>query len=197
MNEELELLRSCIRGDKDAWDAFVERYSSLIHFHIHRCLRANAVPANREDVEDLYHSVFQALLEDDRRRLRQFEGRCSLGSWIQIITTRTVIDALRKRRAPTPLDAEDRDGLALHERICDPNPGVEEEIVDAQRRELLRKALMEISPEERLLAVLTYQREMPVEEIAEVMNLTKEAVYTRKHRLKDKLRKILQEGELL
>lgn len=197
MSEELELLARCVRGDKDAWDAFVERYSSLIYFHIHRCLRANAVPANREDIEDLYHSVFQALLEDDRRRLRQFEGRCALGNWIQIITTRTVIDSLRKRRTTISLDAEDREGFALHERICEPNPGVEEKVVDTQRRQLLKKALLEISPEERLLAVLMYQREMAVEEIAEVMKLSKEAVYTRKHRLKDKLRRIVQERELL
>ena len=193
MNDENELLEGCILGEKEAWDEFVESYSSLIYFHIHRCLCAHAVQAKREDVEDLYHSVFQTLLEDDRRRLRQFEGRCSLASWIQIITSRTVIDSLRKGRSTIPLDAEDRDGIALHERVSDPRPGAEEEVLDTQRRALLKKALREISAEDRLLAVLAYHREMPIEEIADVMKLSKEAVYTRKHRLHEKLRKIVQE----
>ena len=193
MNEEHDLLTRCISREKAAWDEFVERYSSLIYNHIRRCLRANAVPQHREDLEDLHHSVFQALLEEDCKKLKQFEGRCSLASWLRVITTSTVIDALRKRRAVIRLDALGEDGIPLHERISNPSPGVEEGIVETQRRELLKKALVEIGPEDRLLAVLIYQREMPIEEIAAVMKLSKEAIYTRKHRLRDKLRKIVEE----
>ncbi len=193
MNEEAALLAGCIRGQKDAWDEFVDRYSSLIYHQIHRCLGAHTAHAMREDVEDLYHSVFEALLERDRRRLRQFKGRCSLASWVVLITRRIVIDTLRKRRATVPLDAEDHDGIALHERMPDTKPNAEEETLDSERVEQLKDALQRLTPEDRLLANLVYQRDASPDEIAKVLNISKGAVYTRKTRLHEKLRELLEE----
>ncbi len=185
--QEAEFLARCVRKDKAAWDEFVERYSQLIYHGIYSCLRKHGVPERIDDIEDLYHSVFQALLEDDCKKLRQFQHRCSLASWIRVITAHIVVDWLRRGRSSVSLDALDEDGIGLHERLSDPGPDVEERIYLEQRREALKQALNEISSEDRLLAVLVYQKEMSADQVADILKISKEAVYTRKHRLREKL----------
>ncbi|MCP4646556.1 MAG: RNA polymerase sigma factor, partial [bacterium] len=138
--QEAELLARCVRKDKAAWDQFVEQYSQLIYHGIYHCLRKYGAPERIDDVEDLYHSVFQTLLEDECKKLRQFQQRCSLASWIRVITAHIVIDWLRRERSSVPLDAEDEDGINLHERLSDPSPDAEEGIYLEQRREALKQA---------------------------------------------------------
>ncbi len=195
-DEEHELILRCILKEKAAWDEFVERYSRFIYHRIHSCLRAHSYSACREDVEDLYNSVFQGFLENNCKKLRQFEGRCSLLSWIKLITSRMVIDYLRRQRTLVSLDAEDDQSGSLGDRLTDSAPSAEEGVLEEERRERLKRALEAESPEDRLLAVLTYERELPVEEIAEIMKISKEAVYTRRSRLKDRLREALEEKEI-
>lgn len=197
VEEEQALLWRCAGGDKAAWEEFVERYSKLIYLQIRRYLLSRGLQPIRQDMEDLYHSVFQALLENDGKKLRQFQHRCSLSSWIRILTTRIVIDHLRKQRSCISLDEADEKGLGLRDRLDDTSLRVEKGILDAERWTLFRKALKKITPEERLLAVLVFQRHLPVEDIAAILKISRESVYTRKHRLKEKLRKILEEEGIL
>jgi len=185
--EDSQFLARLLKKEKAAWDEFVDRYSPFIYHGIHQCFQRYAVPKRPEDIEDLYHSIFLIFLEDDYKKLRQFKGHCSLSTWVHIISTRFVIDWLRKGRKSVPLDAESEEGISLYDKLPDPDPGVEDRIYTAQKRQLLKKALELMTSEDRLLAVLIYERQMPVEEIAATMNLSKENVYIRKHRLKVKL----------
>ena len=67
------------------------------------------------------------------------------------------------------------------------------ETVRKQNHSLLRRALQLVSPEERKLAHLIYEMEMSPDEIAAVLQISKGAVYTRKHRLREKLRRALSD----
>ena len=194
---EQRLLDGCIQKDKAAWDEFVESYSGLIYWQIHRYLRSRTLSLPQEDVDDLYHSVFQSLLENNCKKLRQFQGRCSLASWIKTITTTTLIDHLRRQRRQVSLDEEDADGFSLGDRVADPSGNSEEYLLAAERQKLLKQALKEISADDRLLAALIYQQAISVERIATVLKISKEAVYTRKHRLHERLRKSLEIKNML
>ena len=115
--KDRELLHRCIRKEKEAWDEFVDRYSQLIYQQIYRCMRARAVLISKDDAEDLFHSIFQALLENDCKKLRQFEGRCSLATWVRSVTTSRVIDELRRRRPQVSLDERDSEGFSRGDRL--------------------------------------------------------------------------------
>ena len=172
-------------------------YSGLIYWQIHRYLRSRTLSLPQEDMEDLYHSVFQSLLENNCKKLRQFQGRCSLASWIKTITTTTLIDHLRRQRRQVSLDEEDAEGFSLGDRVADPAGDSEESLLGTERQQLLKQALKEISAEDRLLAALIYQQAISVERIADVLKISKEAVYTRKHRLHERLRKSLETKNML
>lgn len=186
-----DLVLRCIRKEEEAWNEFVRRYSRLIYHQIYHCLRTRAVSVQREDVEDFCNSVFLALLKDDGKKLRYFEGKCSLASWVRTITKNEVIDQLRRKQAHVSLDGKDPNGVSLSDRLPDPNPIAEDYLDYAQKRATLTHILNLVSPEDRRLAVLTYQSEMLPEEIAAELGISKAAVYTRKNRLQKKLRRAL------
>jgi len=187
-----DLVQRCIRKEENAWNEFVGRYSRLIYHQIYHCLRARAVSVQREDVEDLCHGVFLALLKDGSRKLRYFEGKCSLASWVKTLTRNEVIDQLRRKQTHVSLDSKDPDGVSLCDRLPDPNPIAEDNLDNAETRATLMHILNKVSPEDRRLAMLTYRSEMPAGEIAAVLGISKQAVYTRKNRLQQKLRKALR-----
>jgi len=192
--EEREFLERLVLGDPEAWIDFVERYTPLIYSQVHRCLvRYKPGSHVEQDAGDLYLSVFQVFLEKNRRKFSQFQGRCSLARWVRMVTTSHVIDRLRREREEVSLDTEDAEGLPLIERIPTQRPGAEEDLLEAERREVLRDLLGRLSAEDRLLLSLTYEQEMPAEEIAAALNLSRETVYTRRHRLLRRLKGALEE----
>jgi RNA polymerase sigma factor (sigma-70 family) len=194
--KELDFTKKLVQRDREAWQEFVERYTPVIYEQVRRCLRKYKSGSSPEqDAGDLYLSVFQSFLEKDCRKFRQFEGRCSLARWVRMATTSHVIDLLRKERQEVSLEAEDSEGLSLFDRIPNRDPSAEEELLEGQRRDALREVLRDWSEEDRLLISLTYEQEMPADQIAAVLNVSRETVYTRRHRLHHRLRKAL-EGKL-
>jgi RNA polymerase sigma-70 factor (ECF subfamily) len=190
--KDLELVARCVRKEREAWQEFVAMYYRVIHRQIRHLLQTRGTAIQKEDVEDLSHSVLLAFLKDDGRRLRCFEGKCSLKTWVRVITTNEVIDQLRKNRPQVSLDGAGPGGLCLKDTLQAPGPSAEEHLVEAQRRRLLDQALNEVSPEDRKLAVLAYEMEMSTKEIASALRISTEAVYTRKHRLQQKLRRAMR-----
>jgi len=55
---EKELLGRCIRGDKQAWDLFVLRYSRLVYHCLYQTLKGKGPHIQSETVEDLHQEVF-------------------------------------------------------------------------------------------------------------------------------------------
>ena len=49
---EVDIGRLC-RGDKLAWDAFVDRYSPLIYAAVQRTVQTHSGPSNEEDIREV------------------------------------------------------------------------------------------------------------------------------------------------
>jgi RNA polymerase sigma-70 factor (ECF subfamily) len=187
-----DLVGRCVRKEREAWHEFVTTYHRVIRRQICRLLRTREVAFQREDVEDFSHSVFLAFLKDDSRKLRGFEGRCSLKTWVRVVTTSEVIDQLRRNRPQLSLDGASPEGRCLQDTVRDSSPSAEESLVEAQRRTLVGQALNRVSPEDRKLAILAYEMEMSTEEIASLLRISTGAVHARKHRLQEKLRRAIR-----
>ena len=95
--EERELLHECIvKGRKDE---LAEQYLNLVYETIRKTLILKNVQSTDEDIKELRNEVFLKLFNKDCRKLKQFkEGAgLSLASWIMMITSRSVLDVLRKK----------------------------------------------------------------------------------------------------
>jgi len=163
------LPETLLRGEKAAWDAFVRRYGGLV------VAAVRGVAMAQPEVEDLTQEVFVRLCKDDFRLLRSYDPeRASLSTWITIVARSTARDGLRRRRAETvPLDSVPEAQLAI-----DP--------VEPVEKLKLPEALL--SPRQREILAMLYDREMDVAEIARALGIDPQTVRSAHHKAMVKLR---------
>ena len=187
------LVADCLSGKREAWDAFVERFSKLVYYSINKTLRSHNCYLQEEDVADVYNSLFLAFLENDCKKLRQFEGKhgCSLSSWIRLITVRHTIDFLRGQKTLLSVDDEQGEAGALLDRYADEQASAQEQLEEAEAHRDLRQAIAALPETDQLFVKLYYEQELPPEEIAVILNVSVNTIYSKKNRLQEKLKKML------
>jgi len=162
-------LGALLRREKGAWQAFVRRYAGLI------VAAVRAVARDTGDVEDLAQEVFLRLCKDDFRLLRSYDpSRAGLSTWITIVARSTARDAMRRKRpVSVPIEAVPEARLAI-----DP--------VEPVRKLKLPEALL--SPRQREILSMLYDREMDVSEIAITLGIDPQTVRSAHHKAMLKLR---------
>jgi RNA polymerase sigma-70 factor (ECF subfamily) len=162
-------LDALARGEKGAWEAFVRRYAGLVAAAVRGVAREPA------EIEDLAQEVFVRLCKDDFRLLRNYDPtRAGLSTWITIVARSTARDAMRRYRPVLmPIDAVPEGRLAV-----DP--------VEPAERLKLPEALL--SPRQREILTMLYDREMEVAEIAKVLGIDPQTVRSAHHKAMVKLR---------
>jgi RNA polymerase sigma-70 factor (ECF subfamily) len=166
-NEALPV--ALLNGDPEAWEDFVRRYGGLIVAAVR-----GLAPASGE-IEDLTQDVFVRLCRDDFRLLRSYDPeRAALSTWLTIVARSTARDALRRRRADSvPIESVPEGKLAV-----DP--------VEPRVRLKLPEALL--SPRQREILTMLYDREMEVAELAGVLGIDAQTVRSTHHKAMLKLR---------
>jgi RNA polymerase sigma factor (sigma-70 family) len=162
-------LGALLRREKGAWQAFVRRYAGLI------VAAVRAVARDSGEVEDLAQEVFLRLCKDDFRLLRSYDpSRAGLSTWITIVARSTARDAMRRTRPISiPIEAVPEGRLAI-----DP--------VEPVRKLKLPEALL--SPRQREILSMLYDREMEVSEIAVALGIDPQTVRSAHHKAMLKLR---------
>ena len=162
-------LDALARGDKGAWEAFVRRYAGLVAAAVRGVAREAA------EIEDLAQEVFLRLCKDDFRLLRSYDPtRAGLSTWITIVARSTARDAMRRYRPVlVHIDAVPEGRLAV-----DP--------VEPAQKLKLPDALL--SPRQREILTMLYDREMEVAEIAEALGIDPQTVRSAHHKGMVKLR---------
>ena len=127
------------------------------------------------EIEDLTQDVFVRLCKDDFRLLRSYDpARASLSTWLTIVARSTARDALRRRRAEAvPIESVPEARLAI-------------EPVEPAIRLKLPEALL--SPRQREILAMLYDREMDVAEIARALGIDAQTVRSTHHKAMIKLR---------
>ncbi|HEX6842406.1 MAG TPA: sigma-70 family RNA polymerase sigma factor [Stellaceae bacterium] len=156
------------RGDKAAWDAFVRRYAGLVVSAV------RGVSRDGSDIEDLVQEVFVRLCKDGFRLLKTYDpARAGLSTWLTIVSRSTARDALRRRQLPmTPIDAVPESLLAS----------------GGAPPEKLRLPEGLLSPRQKLVLNMLYDRDMEVAEIAETLGVDPQTVRSTHHKAMLKLR---------
>jgi RNA polymerase sigma factor (sigma-70 family) len=162
-------LEALARGERGAWEGFVRRYAGLVVAAVRGVAREAA------EVEDLVQEVFLRLCRDDFRLLRTYDpARARLSTWITIVARSTARDSLRRHRpVVVPIEAVPESRLAV-----DP--------VEPVRPLKLPEALL--SPRQREILTMLYDREMEVAEVAAALGIDPQTVRSAHHKAMVKLR---------
>lgn len=183
-----DLVRAVRHGDRDAFQALVERYQRKV------TAVALGMVRNREDALEIAQETFVKAFES----LQSFKGDSSFYTWLYRIVVNLAIDFRRReRRRPTvpieePAGPDGDQGYRLQlkeERLADP-------FEQAQAREIgerVAAAVDELTPDHKAVILLREVEGLSYEEISRVMQCSKGTVMSRLHYARKKLQKKLQD----
>jgi len=162
-------LDDLLRGEKEAWGRFVRRYAGLV------VAAVRGVAREAGEIEDLTQEVFLRLCKDDFRLLRGYDpARAGLSTWITIVARSTARDAMRRYRPlSVPIEAVPEGRLAIDP--IEPVPKLK-----------LPEALL--SPRQRQILTMLYDRDMEVSEVATALGIDPQTVRSAHHKAMIKLR---------
>ena len=75
--------------------------------------------------------------------------------------------------------------------------GDQEQIINQESQALLVELLETLPDKDKLLIELSYLRELPPEEVAQLLHISVGAFYTRKNRVIEKLKKMAQDKKIV
>jgi RNA polymerase sigma-70 factor (ECF subfamily) len=180
-------------SETEHFTQFMQNYQQMVYATAYRLL------ANQTEAEDIAQEVFL-------RAHRHFaEIGCSptAGGWLKKVTTNLCLNHLSRYRARwtffTDLFSRDSDDRNFVEEI----PATDETesgLVDADRKEMVQRALEKLPLNQRVPLVLYHFENKRYEEIAELLNVSLGKVKTDIFRARESLRRVLdlsldQDGE--
>jgi RNA polymerase sigma factor (sigma-70 family) len=173
----------CIRGG-GAWELLVRQFRAAVYDAAQFTPPAVLGAAQDEDV-DVYQAVLLALCDKNAHRLRIFQGRSSLKTWMTSVTARFSLNYIRTEKRKGSLKY-----VALDESAGDlPVRGLLDG--DPEDRERLHAALEKIPPREKLLLKLFYFDGLSYRSIAEVLRMPVNSISPLLLRAKESLKKQL------
>lgn len=170
-----ELMRIVQGGDYSPAAEIYDRYSGRIYNFAFRFLR------NAEAAEDATQEVFVKML----KHANQFHGDAKLSTWLFSITANWCRDYLRK--ADNKAKESDDVLVTIPSSEIAPDRNLEQR----QNEQLVRKALLALTPEQREAILLSRYQGLSYAEIAQIAGCSEGAVKTRVFRAMETLKKAL------
>jgi RNA polymerase sigma-70 factor (ECF subfamily) len=178
-------LDGCCRGDRAAWDAFVDRAAPILYSAVRRTLQRYGVAARPDAVQDRTQDVFLRLVRNDFRLLRSYDpGRASLSTWLTLVARSTTIDHLRRLDVPAlPLEAADGATAPTAPDAAQPALTALDVPPDL------------LSPRQNLVIRLLFDDGLSTEEAAETLGVVPQTIRSTKHKAITRLREFFQDSQ--
>ncbi len=174
------LIASCLSGDQTAWEEIVRQHRRKV-FNI-----AYKFTGRHDEAEDLTQDVFLRLFKS----LHTFDRRANFQTWLVSVSRNLCIDHYRSVRKER--ETIDRDVDAGELTPAAPGQNAYQALEQADRVELLRKAMAELPPSLREAVVKRDIQEMSYQEIADQLNLPEGTVKSRINRGRTELARQVQ-----
>ena len=178
-NEEGRLLAAIRGGDRSAAEELVERTYSAVFASLYRMC------GDRDLAADLTQETYRKAWE----ALAGFDGRSQFFTWLYRIAYTTFLNAIRRPRRLTSLDAPDAPEMR------DDAPPVDQLLSNEEDAERLRAAVLQLPEDLRFTVTAHFWGGLAVKEIARIENITGVAVRKRLHKAFGILEATLEEEQ--
>ncbi len=174
-------------GDDAAFDFLMEKYRRPIVSFMHRMTR------NRGVAEELAQEVFLRVY----RSRETYQAHAKFSTWLYRIATNLAVNYARDTRHERPeqsvsLDEPDTEtGLVVD--VADGTPNVEQNLVERERIEAIRRQVQALPERQRMAVVMHKYQGMDYRQIAEVLKLSESATKSLLFRAYESLRERLKD----
>jgi RNA polymerase sigma-70 factor (ECF subfamily) len=186
---DLDLMMRVRDGDAASFEILLRRYRLPLVGFFHRMIRDQAL------AEDLAQEVFLRVYKS--RESYRPEARFT--TWLYRIATNLALNAIRDRRDEVSATAGGDDGSTL-DRFVDPQPTVEQQLVQGERERLIRQAVEALPEHQRAAVILHKYQDVDYRQIAGILRVSESAVKSLLFRayetLRMRLEPLLREGRI-
>jgi RNA polymerase sigma-70 factor (ECF subfamily) len=156
-------------------DAIVAKYRPVVSFRVKK-----SIGVQTPDWEDIVNEIMINVVE--KLKKGEFRGDSSIGTFIYTITSRRIIDFIRKKSK-------------VLKHAPEPNPYLspQEHIEDRERAQWIANSIEKLKPKYKEVLFLYYYKELSREEVAKKLNISPRRVSERVNYAQKLLKKIMKE----
>ena len=156
-------------------DAIVAKYRPVVSFRVKK-----SIGVKTPDWEDVVNEIMINVVE--KLKKGEFRGDSSIGTFIYTITSRRIIDFIRKKSK-------------VLKHAPEPNPYVspQEHVENRERARWIADSIDKLKPKYKEVLYLYYYQELSREEVAKKLNISPRRVSERVNYAQKLLRKVMKE----
>jgi RNA polymerase sigma-70 factor (ECF subfamily) len=171
--EDSRLIKRYLRGDEYAVKELVMKYQRKVYTLAYR------MTMDIEESKDITQKTFIKAF----RNIRDFRGESSFNTWLYQIALNTCLNHINKK---------DRRLVELDESIPNSKNSVLSQLIEGEKRAILKYSLGELPERQRAAIVLRVYEGLSVRETAEIMRCSEGAVKAHYHNGMKRLREIFK-----
>jgi RNA polymerase sigma-70 factor (ECF subfamily) len=157
IESDLDLMLRVRDGDAASFETLLRRYRLPLVRYFRRMLRDQGL------AEDLAQEVFLRVYKSRER----YQPEARFTTWLYRIATNLALNAIRDRRDEVSATAsDDATGGSVLERFVDPQPTVEQRLVQGDRERLIRQAVEALPENQRAAVILHKYQEVDYRQIS-------------------------------
>ncbi len=182
IEQERELVLRCQKGDVDAMGTLVIRYQHWVYNIAYGML------SHHQDAQDVAQDAFLSVWEN----IGKFEFRSQFSTWLYRIVKNKCYNHIdqHQRRKTDPMEIDDSQSWVPLDTATP-----EDAALRSEEKDIVHSALARLKDSYREILVLRELRELPYEEISEVLGCTLGRVKSRLHEARKALKKELERVE--
>ena len=167
-------------------DLLIQELQPVMRQSIRLTLRIFKHQATKAAVEELCQQISLLLMADDYRRLRSFDRRSSLNTWLRQVIQHQVGHYLKQNN-----ETEELSEAVINSQIYAATQ--EAEVWNLEQNSLLLQAVTQLSLDEQRFYLLLCGDNLSMEEIAAQRGITTPAAYKQKQRLIKKMQALIED----
>jgi RNA polymerase sigma-70 factor, ECF subfamily len=183
--EEEVIIKNAQKGDIEAFEEIVELYQKMVYGLSYKML------GNPDDASEASQEVFIRVY----RSISKFKFDSKFSTWIYRITSNLCLDIIRKQKNEVlyfEKNIETDDGEITRD-IHDKSISVEDTVLRTEKTQLVRKAILQLSPDYRNVIILRDIEGESYTRISELLDLPEGTVKSRINRGRQELKNIILE----
>ncbi len=177
--EDLELVKRCVAGDRQAQRTLFARERKHVHWTLFRIL------GNSQHLEDLIQDAFLEVF----RSLNTFRGESLLSTWVERCTVRVAYAYFRRKALVPRLEP-------VHD-IVNGAPSAEQRVIHREAARRLYALLDRLEPSQRIAYTLHELDDKPLKEVANLMQASLVTTKVRVFRARRNIERRAQKDPLL
>ncbi len=173
---DAELVNQCLQGDTTAFDQLVERYRDRVFSLAFRIL------GEADWAQDLMQESFLRAYT----RLALYDPSQSFATWLLCLTARLCLNARRNRNT-------EQQKMERALKAMPPSLTWEEQLYERERQRTLQRLILRLPPNQRTALLLHYYEELPLQQVAQALDVPVGTVKTWLYRARESLRQWMEE----